>query len=208
MDYQVRAASSDRDLNGILTLQAANLPGAVDAAERREQGFVTLRHNLPLLREMNSPWPHLIATPAASDEVVAYALVMLTPFRDRFADLLPMFEQLDAMARPGGRLEGRRYYIMGQLCVAKAHRGHGLVERLYAAHRTQMSGAFEFMITVIDKTNTRSIRAHEKAGCVVIHEYSGDDGRDWALVCLPLGSDSPSATLRTDVSPGSTRAPA
>ncbi len=186
MAYHVRAASTEDDLRGIVALQAANLPHLIDPTERRDQGFVTLQHTVELLREMNNVWPHLIATPVGSGEVIAYALVMDPRFRDRFADLLPMFVQLDALACPGGVLAGRSYYIMGQLCVGKAHRGRGLVECLYAAHRRQMAGAFDFMITVIDAANTRSVHAHEKSGCSVLHEYDSVDGRHWVIVSMAL----------------------
>lgn len=185
-DYEVRGVSSDSDLRQILALQTANLKTTLDAAERQAQGFVTLTHDLPLLREMNEPWAHVIATPAGSDEVVAYALVMLREFRARLPVLEPMFERLDRLDYRGQPLNSFRFYIMGQVCVAKAHRGQGLVERLYAEHIRQMSPHFDLMITEIARANPRSIRAHEKAGFTVIHEYSTGDHGEWVIVALNL----------------------
>lgn len=183
--YEVRGAVSDSDLQQILALQAANLPDALDETERRAQGFVTLRHDLPLLRAMNSPWPHVIATPRGTSEVVAYALVMPREFRGRFPILDPMFEELDRLAAAGGRLGAARWYFMGQLCVAKPHRGRGLVEALYAGHKAQMHRDFDLMITEIDASNTRSVRVHEKAGCAALHTYRGA-GREWVIVAMNL----------------------
>lgn len=183
--YEVRTASSDSDLQQILDLQAANLPAALDDAERRAEGFVTLRHDLALLREMNSPWPHVVASPRGTDEVVAYALVMPLEFRGRFPILDPMFEELDRLAGAGARLHGKRWYFMGQLCVAKAHRGRGLVEAMYAKHRELMRRDFDMMITEIDASNTRSVRVHEKAGCTPLHAYRGA-GREWVIVGMDL----------------------
>lgn len=183
--HRVRCASSDADLEQIVALQAANLPDVIDDDERRSQGFVTLRHDVPLLREMNSPWPHIVASLEASDDVVAYALVMPLAFRDRFPILDPMFDEIDGLSAPGGPLHGVRWYFMGQLCVAKAHRGHGLVERMYEEHRRRMGTAFDLMVTEIDLTNTRSVRAHEKAGCRPIHYYTSA-GRDWVIVAMSL----------------------
>lgn len=53
-------ALSKADLQGILALQQQNLPSALSP---EEQGFVTVRHDLPLLRKMNTPHPHRIANP-------------------------------------------------------------------------------------------------------------------------------------------------
>jgi ribosomal protein S18 acetylase RimI-like enzyme len=188
--YDVRPAESDADLRGILALQAANLPGAVGEEERRSEGFVTLRHDLGLLREMNEPWPHVIATPAGSGEVVAYALVMQRRFRERLPVLESMFQRLERLAWRGRPVGAWRWYVMGQVCVAKEHRGRGLVERMYAEHRTRMAPHFDLMLTVIDRTNTRSVRAHEKAGFEVIEEYTEDGGPEWSIVAMDLRAES------------------
>ena len=191
-EYTIRGACSDRDLHGILQLQAANLPQALAPQERADQGFVTVQHDFPLLREMNSPWPHVVASPVGADEIAAYALVMLERFRQRLPLLIPMFERMARLPWRGRPLGQWRWYVMGQLCVAKAHRGQGLVERLYAQHRAQMAGDFDVMVTEVDRANTRSMRVHEKAGCVVIDEYR-EGSRDWAVVALDLGADHASA---------------
>lgn len=184
--YDIRPASGDDDLRAILALQAANRPEALEAGERAAQGFVTLRHDLALLREMNEPYPHIVATPAGAEEVVAYALVMRHAFRSRLPDLEPMYEQMERMDWRGRALMSWRSYTMGQVCVAKPHRGRGLVERMYAAHRAQMAPHFDLMITEIDRANPRSIRAHEKCGCEVAHEYAAADGREWVVVVMDL----------------------
>lgn len=183
--YTVRGAASDTDLELILRLQGENLRDALDDAERRSEGFVTLRHDLQLLREMNDPWPHIVATPEGSNDVVAYALVMQRSFRDRLPILAPMFHELERISGRGQRLDGARWYVMGQVCVAKAHRRRGLVEAMYAKHKEQMAADFDYMITEIDATNTRSIRAHEKAGCETIHTYKAL-GREWVVVALAV----------------------
>lgn len=185
MNYQIRGAESDEDLRQILALQAANLRANLDAESRRAQGFVTLRHDAGLLREMSGPWSHVVAE-STSGEVVAYALVMLAQFRRRLPDLEAMFERLERLSFKGRPILDRRFYIMGQICVARAHRGCGLVERLYAEHRRRMSPHFDLMITDIDRENPRSLRAHERAGFEVIDEYPGEDGEQWLIVALDL----------------------
>lgn len=185
-EYHFRGATSDDDLRQILSLQAANLPDALTAEEARAQGFVSLRHDLALLSEMNAPWPHIVATPEGRGEVVAYALVMLHELRDRFPLLAPMYEQMEDIEYEGRPLGEYRSYVMGQVCVARAHRGRGLVEGLYAAHRAQMAPHFDLMITEISRANGRSLRAHERAGFAVLREYRSSAGQEWVVVGLDL----------------------
>lgn len=179
---------SDDDLRQILALQAANLRERLSEAERREQGFLTLRHDFELLREMNRPWPHMVASPRGSSEVAAYALVMQREFRGRVPLLEPLFVALERVRYRGRPINDYRSYIMGQVCVGVGHRGHGLVERLYEAQRAQMAPHFDLMITDIDSRNTRSLRAHEKAGLEAIHEYTLDTGETWIVVVMDLRS--------------------
>jgi len=189
--YEIRATRTDNDLRQILELQRINAPESIDADELRAQGFVTVRHDLELLRTIAGPWGHIVASPAGSTEVVAYALVMLRNYSDRIEVLKPMFRRLETLECLGRPLAESRWYAMGQLCVAKAHRGRRLVEMLYAGHRARMSASFDFMITEIDCSNTRSMRVHARAGCVVIDEFATDDGREWQVVALDLrGSKS------------------
>ncbi len=188
--YEIRAVSSDRDLRGILDLQARNLTAALDADEVRSQGFVTLRHDLGLLRDICGPWGHVVAMPAGSTEVAAYALVMLPGYRARIPALAEMFERLDGLTFRGRPIAERRHYMMGQLCVGKAHRGHGLVERLYRGHRTLMAPEFELVVTLIDRANPRSVRVHERTGWETIDRYRSPDGREWVIVALDLSDPS------------------
>lgn len=182
--YTIRPAQTDDDLRGILSLQDANHFDTLAPSDRLLLGFVSLRHDLALLREMNSPDPHLLAT--NSGRVVAYALVTRPEFRGRIPLLDPMFEHTDRLASPGGPLHALRWYVMGQVCVDPAHRGRGLVSRLYAGHRERMSARFDAMVSEIDLDNARSLRAHEKAGFVRLLEYPAPDGRRWAIVSLDL----------------------
>lgn len=198
--YEIACTRSDADLEQILALQAANLRETVGAEERREQGFVTLRHDLALLKQLCGSEAHVVAKVCGAGEVAAYALVMLKEFRTRLPLLEPMFVRLDGltfrgrplMDAPGSVTGGGtgssgawRWYVMGQVCVAKAHRGQGLVERMYEEHRRLMSPRYDLMVTEIDRVNSRSIRAHERAGWVVMDEYTSD-GREWVVVGLEL----------------------
>ena len=182
--YAIRGARSDEDLRQILALQAANLRGRLEPEERRAQGFVTLRHNMALLREMCGPWEHVVA--AVGEQIVAYALVLLFQVRGELTELDPLFERLGRLRYRGRPVLQWRFYIMGQICIAREHRGRGLVERLYAEHRARMAPHFDLMVTDIDRENPRSLRAHQQAGFEILDEYRDAEGKEWLVVALDL----------------------
>lgn len=168
------------DLRQILELQKINLPANITAQESQEQGFVTVRHTEELLRAMDEAEPQIIAKDG--DLVVGYALVMLASFRERVQVLVPMFELLDTLIQDGRSLANSKYYVVGQVCVAKSHRGQGIVEGMYAQHKRQMSGRYDYVVTEIATRNQRSLRAHARVGFQTIHQYTAPDGEDWDIV--------------------------
>lgn len=173
-------STTDAHLEQIMALQKANLPKNISIQEAREQGFVTVDHDMETLRDMNTPYHH--STAWAGEELAGYALVMETRFRDRIPVLIPMFELLDGIPWRGKPLEEWRYFVMGQVCVAKPYRGQGIFQGLYLDMRSRLSAHFDLVVTEISSRNPRSIRAHEKVGFENIHEYAGPDGEHWVVV--------------------------
>ena len=168
----VRPVATDHELEQILALQRANLAPALSAGEIAAQGFVTVAHDLPLLRRMHAVAPSIVAVDAG--ELAGYALVMPVACRDFVPVLVPMFDRLD-------HLGVTRYYIMGQVCVAKPYRGRGVFDALYAAHRDHLSASYDRCITEVATRNTRSMRAHARVGFRVLETYT-DATDEWALV--------------------------
>ncbi|MFL5399272.1 MAG: GNAT family N-acetyltransferase [Myxococcales bacterium] len=162
---EARPVASEAELEQILELQQRNLPRNLDERERAEQGFVTVEHTLDVLRRMHAIVPSIVAKD--DQELAGYALVMPVECRSFVPVLDPMFRRLDANAS----LEGRRYYVMGQVCVAKPYRGRGVFSALYAAHRENLKSRFDACVTEISVRNSRSLRAHEKAGFEELERY-------------------------------------
>ncbi len=173
-------STTDAYLQQIMALQKANLPRNISLQEAREQGFVTVDHDMETLRDKNTPYCHSAAW--AGDELAGYALVMETRFGDRIPVLIPMFELLDGIPWRGRPLREWRYFVMGQVCVARAYRGQGVFSGLYLDMRERLSEHFGLVVTEISTRNPRSIRAHEKVGFENIHEYTGPDGEHWVIV--------------------------
>ncbi|HBS29131.1 MAG TPA: GNAT family N-acetyltransferase [Phycisphaerales bacterium] len=182
--FEVGPAKSDDDLRAILSLQASNHHSALSKSERLSQGFLSLRHSLESLREMNAPWPHTVAR--AGTEVVGYALVTLPRHAPLAPDLSPMFARFESTPLHGKPIAAHRYFVMGQVCVAREHRGKGLLGAMYRSQARQMREAFDWSVTEINADNARSLAAHAREGWSEIDRYPDESGRFWAVVALDL----------------------
>ncbi|RKH58238.1 GNAT family N-acetyltransferase [Corallococcus aberystwythensis] len=178
--YVIRAVQSRAELEQVLALQRRNLKQTLSEDERRTQGFVTVAHDLATLERMHAVAPSIIALHGS--ELVAYALVMPRECRELVPVLEPMFALIEQLEDRGRPLRDQRFYVMGQICIDKAHRGQGLFDALYQQHREQLRGRFDCVVTEVSVHNRRSMHAHERVGFRTLHTY--EDATDtWAVVC-------------------------
>lgn len=173
-------AESDKDLEGILLLQKANLKKALPAQERKAQGFVTVEHNFDVLKKLNDRERHVIAK--QNDVIVGYVLSMTKDARQDIPVLYPMFETFDKLLYGGKPISDYDYVVVGQVCVDKNHRGRGVCDACYQAYRRQHEGRYEFAITEIAATNLRSLNAHKRIGFVELASYIAPDETTWVVV--------------------------
>ena len=186
MLLQFTTVSSPREVQQILELQALNHASALSAEIMAEQGFLTVRHDPLVLQHMNEVAPAVIAKDA--DALAGYALVMPREFAPKVPVLAPMFDMLESLTWKGIVLrDNPRWFVMGQICVAKGYRGHGIFDGLYAHMKTAYAGRYDFTVTEVAERNTRSIRAHERVGFETIHVYPDETtGEVWRVVVLDL----------------------
>lgn len=177
MDLIYKQASTPAELQQILQLQERNLPEKLSEQERLSEGFVTVRHDLELLRKMNDVCGHVIAMDL--DTLAGYALCMHPKFSNSIGVLKPMFQQIDQQL-PGDN----RYMVMGQVCIAKAYRARGIFKGLYRNMQRLLQQNYDSIITEVDTKNIRSVRAHEAVGFKELCRYSSG-GQDWQLISLP-----------------------
>jgi len=175
-NIDIGLVNCDSDLEQILVLQKQNLAFTDD-------GFVTVVHTLDILRAFHAVMPSVVAR--HDGMVVGYALSMPREASSLIPVLVPMFQRLDNMAS----LNGQRWYVMGQVCIADQWRGCGLFDRMYAQHRQSFASRFDWLITEIAKRNPRSLRAHARVGFVEIDHFT-DDSDTWSVVGLPLAGTS------------------
>ena len=169
-----KQAVTQGELQQILDLQQRNLPKNLSMEEREHEGFVTVEHELELLREMNDACGHIIAK--EGEELLGYALCMHPKFGDRIEVLEPMFKELDNPFQ-----KEKDYMVMGQVCVAKGHRGKGVFRGLYQKMKEILPQGFTSIITEVDAKNKRSLAAHTAIGFRTIRIYH-HQGKEWHIM--------------------------
>ncbi|NII26891.1 GNAT family N-acetyltransferase [Pseudoflavitalea sp. X16] len=177
--YSATTVGSNKDLEQILQLQRQNLKQFISQEEKNAQGFLTMQFNLPMLQQLHAIAPSIIIKQA--DEVVAYAMTVTLEGRQAYPDLEPMFVNFEKLQWQGKPLYDHRFYVMGQICVSKAHRAKGLVDMLYQHHKVVYSPHYDFIITEISTSNYRSLQAHKRVGFEIIHTYE-DFMDNWNVV--------------------------
>ncbi len=170
-----KQCDTTNEIEQILHLQQKNLPEVLSETARRQQGFVTVKHDQALLDAMNQTWPHTLAK--KGDEVIGYALSMHPKFGKDIAVLLPMFQKIESIS------QSRQYMVMGQICIAKAYRGQGVFRGLYRAMLDFLGNSFTQIITEVDAKNTRSLNAHLAIGFKQILRYPTQE-HEWVLLSL------------------------
>ncbi|HKO94276.1 MAG TPA: hypothetical protein VJU61_24150 [Polyangiaceae bacterium] len=181
MTWKVGLVEGRAELEQILELQRQNHLAQLTPEQAREQGFVTARHSLESLEQMHALAPSVVARAEPGAQIAGYALTMLREARAYVPILEPMFRLLESLSWRGSPLESLRYYVMGQICIAEAFRGQGMVPALYQAHQLHYAERFELLVTEISTRNARSLRAHERVGFEPLHRYR-DNVDEWQIV--------------------------
>jgi hypothetical protein len=178
------AVSNTDEVRQILDLQAANLPAVLTPDTIASQGFVTVRHDADVLARMNRTAPAIIAKDG--DRVVGYALVMPRAFASEVPVLQPLFRMLDTLSWRGVPLrEATRWFVMGQVCVAEGYRGRGIFDGLYRTMAAEYRDRYDFTVTEVAARNTRSLRAHARAGFDTLQVYADPTtGEEWHVIAL------------------------
>ncbi len=173
-------AVTDKDLMGIMELQKSNLPVHLTQEEMQREGFVTVVHRFDDLKQMNDIEQHVIAKDNGT--VVAYLLAMTSKSKYAIPILVPMFNLFDEVDYKGKKVSGYHYIVVGQVCVSKAYRGQGILDKCYEAYKSKFGKDYDFAITEIATSNQRSIHAHKRIGFEEIYRYVAPDKVEWSIV--------------------------
>jgi hypothetical protein len=173
----IYSQATDEELAAIIALQEANLRDSNSIEEVDREGFVTVVHSYELLNRMNSPYPHIICKEYG--ELVGYALIMLPELRNDIEVLKPMFEKID-VHHLSTNWKGK-YFVMGQICIAKSHRKRGVFKGLYNYMSKVMKPFSDKVITEVSTNNQRSLNAHLHSGFNIMLEYNTPT-EQWVII--------------------------
>lgn len=174
-----KSTSSAAHIEEIIQLQKDNLFENISIEERRSQGFVTVKHSFDQLFSWHQNKPHTIAV--VDGKVVGYAISMLSEYQKEVPVLIPMFEKIDEHIKPD-----INYIVMGQICVHKDYRGKGVFRGLYQKMK-EVCSDYDWIITEVDTTNLRSIKAHKVIGFQELMSYESKD-QFWSLIYLKINN--------------------
>lgn len=176
-----KLVTATQELDQIIALSKANLATNISAETRAKEGFVTWVYTSGVLQALHAIIPSVIVMD--NGNLAAYALSLSPACVDVYPNMASTNDLVLNLVYKGLPLAQQRVYYCGQICVAEAYRGQGLVDMLYAFHRQHFSARFDRLITEISTANPRSLKAHEKAGFRVIASHH-DEMDQWNIVLL------------------------
>lgn len=175
----IKRVSDGNEVLGIKELQTANLRSTLGDEESEKEGFVTAQYTVEFLEEMNQAEPSVIAKDG--DRVVGYALVTTREIAQKHDLMRDLCDKINRHSFHGKDMSTFNYILVGQLCVAKSHRGLGLVQKMYDFYRKELSSKYPYCLTDVDERNPRSIKAHLKSGFEVLGTLHFG-GNKWQIV--------------------------
>lgn len=177
---QIKRVDQEAEILGIKDLQIRNHKSILTQEEMASQGFVTAEYSIDFLKKMNAAEPSIIAIDS-NNQVVGYAIASPKSIKGYHGFLDELFITADELMIEGTPVKDLNYILIGQLCVAKKHRGQGLVTAMYDYFRKVLSADYDCVITDVDVENPRSLKAHLKAGFQIL-ETKTYGGLRWNVV--------------------------
>ena len=174
-----KLAATDQELIQIADLSNANRSDNISAEEKAAEGFVSWVYTPEILRTINAIAPSVIVMD--EDVLAGYAITLTSECIDAYPAAAPTYTHAAPLHFKGRALGEQRFYLMGQICVAKVWRGQGIVGALYNGHRQFYGPQFDALVTEISMANPRSLKAHQKVGFETIDRHY-ENGHDWAVV--------------------------
>ncbi|MDU0354134.1 GNAT family acetyltransferase [Paraglaciecola aquimarina] len=149
----------------------------------KQDGFITTAftesHLTRLIEDENG-----LFIAIKNDKIVAYAMSASWQFWCQWPMFQYMVDNLDDSTLNQNRLTIDNSYQYGPVCVDKSVRGQGVFEEIFNFSLQNMAKRYPFMVTFINKINTRSYQAHtRKVQLNVINEFSFNNNQYFKLAC-------------------------
>lgn len=148
---------TDSDYPGVLALQEANLFDNLSPAER-ESGFLSARFSREQFARMDADVGVMVAVDGG--QTAGYLCASGIEFNRQFPILAAMLAKFDETSFQGRLLTARTVLIYGPVCVARTHRGRGVLRGLYGQLQAVAAGRFDCGAAFVAESNSRSLAAH------------------------------------------------
>lgn len=183
MEYKIRKAK-EQDYKQIESLQEASHFKNVSDAEKENEGFVSVKTTIPMLRKLNSDIGILVAV--QNSNVIGYELPLDLENAGKIHLLDPFIERILNLKYKEKKLSEFRIIIEGQILVKKGYKGIGIAEKLHKNFIKLLKLNYDLIITEVSNQNPRSLHVHKKKlGFSVLEQYSAK-GKDWYILIQDL----------------------
>lgn len=168
------------DIPAVAALQQKYHVSTISDADKPD-GFVTTLFTKEQFRELIEK-ENGLAIACKGDEVVGYAMAASWHYWSAWPLFQQMIKDLPQTTYLGQTLSMENSYQYGPICIHKDYRGTEVLPNLFEFSRTQMEKRFPILITFINQTNPRSLKAHtEKLGLDIIRTFAFNQNQYYEL---------------------------
>lgn len=176
----LRIATID-DIKDVLTLHAKYQIDTIEEEDKKD-GFITTAFTKEQLTKLIEEEQGLLIA-IKDDKVIAYVMAASWQFWSAWPMFQHMIKDLPNLHYLGQNLNETNSYQYGPVCVDKAYRGIGTLEKIFEFARKHMAKRYAILVTFINKINPRSFKAHrDKLGLEVIQEFTYNNNEYYELV--------------------------
>ncbi len=167
MEYRVATVE---DIGDVLQLHCQYHISTISEEDKKD-GFVTTALTPDDLKRLITQEQGLFIA-VDNTKVVAYVMAASWHYWSQWSMFTYMIEDLSHCQYQGDVLSVHNSYQYGPICIDASMRGCGILEEIFAFALEKMSYRFKYLVTFVNKTNTRSYAAHKrKLGLDILKEF-------------------------------------
>jgi len=172
--------AQEKHINSILKLHYKYQLDSINEDDKKDGFITTVFTKEEFLEIINNEQAIFIAL---EDEIViAYIICASWKYRSKW----PMFKflqnNLSNITYFENKLDTKNSYQHGPVCIDKKYRGSGLLEELFNFSLDSMQKKYSYILTFVNKSNTRSYEAHKrKLGFSDIKEFTYNENTYYQL---------------------------
>lgn len=168
-----------KDIPAVKNLQKKYHVSTISEEDKKD-GFVTTLFTQEQFKELIEEEDGLfIATD--NGEIIAYAMAASWDYWSAWPLFQLMIEDLPSTEYLGTTLSTENSYQYGPIAIEKNYRGTEVLPNLFEFAKRKMHKKYPILITFINSTNPRSLRAHEKLGLDTIKTFEFNNNTYYEL---------------------------